>query len=99
MVWAERNGYPLDYAVNADLEDPEALAGYALYLSIGHDEYWSMPMRDSVEAFIGRGGNVAFLSGNTAFGRSAWRTAGSGWSATRDGSSGIPSSAPTAGTR
>jgi hypothetical protein len=67
VVWAERNGYQLDYAVNADLEDPETLAGYALYLSIGHDEYWSMPMRDSVEAFIDGGGNVAFLSGNTAF--------------------------------
>jgi hypothetical protein len=34
---------------------------------VGHDEYWSGPMRDTVEAFIGNGGNVAFLSGNTAF--------------------------------
>ncbi len=67
VVWAENEGYEFDYAVNADLEDPDALAGYALLLSIGHDEYWSMPMRDTVEAFIGGGGNVAFLSGNTAF--------------------------------
>ena len=38
---------------------------YGLYLSIGHDEYWSAPMRDTVEGFIAGGGNAAFLSGNT----------------------------------
>jgi hypothetical protein len=36
-------------------------------VSVGHGEYWSSPMRDTVERFVGRGGNVAFLSGNTAF--------------------------------
>ena len=67
-VWAERNGYELDYAVNADLEErPEILDAYPMMLSVGHDEYWSSPMRDTVEAFIRRGGNVAFLSGNTSF--------------------------------
>ena len=34
-------------------------------LSVGHDEYWSAPMRDNLEAFIAKGGNVAFFSGNT----------------------------------
>ena len=34
-------------------------------LSVGHDEYWSAPMRDHLEEFIGDGGNVAFFSGNT----------------------------------
>jgi len=34
-------------------------------LSVGHDEYWSAPMRDHLEKFIGEGGNVAFFSGNT----------------------------------
>jgi hypothetical protein len=34
---------------------------------VGHDEYWSAGMRDTVEGFIGRGGHAAFLSGNTAF--------------------------------
>lgn len=66
VVWAERNGYQLDYCVNSDLEfHPELLTKYKLVLSVGHDEYWSTPMRDNLEAFIGRGGNVAFLSGNT----------------------------------
>ncbi|MFO0961016.1 MAG: DUF6605 domain-containing protein [Isosphaeraceae bacterium] len=66
VVWAEKNGYTLDYCANNDLEaHPELLKSYKLVLSVGHDEYWSAPMRDNLEAFIGRGGNVAFLSGNT----------------------------------
>ncbi len=66
VAWAERNGYALDYCANGDLEShPELLDGRKLVLSVGHDEYWSAPMRDTLEAFIGRGGNVAFFSGNT----------------------------------
>ncbi len=66
VAWAERNGYKLDYAVNSDLEfRPELLKHYKLVLSVGHDEYWSSPMRDHLEAYIKDGGNVAFFSGNT----------------------------------
>ena len=66
VQWAEANGYALDYAVNSDLEfRPELLKHYKLVLSVGHDEYWSSPMRDHLEAYIGGGGNVAFFSGNT----------------------------------
>ncbi|MCA8993143.1 MAG: hypothetical protein KDA88_14230 [Planctomycetaceae bacterium] len=66
VVWAEKNGYELDYAVNADLEfHPEILKQYPLVLSVGHDEYWSSPMRDNLEKYIAEGGNVAFFSGNT----------------------------------
>jgi hypothetical protein len=63
--WAEKAGYALDYTVNNDLEfRPELLKPYRLVLSVGHDEYWSSPMRDHLEAFIAGGGNVAFFSGN-----------------------------------
>ena len=66
VAWAEANGYSFDYAANSDLEfHPEDLAAYKLVLSVGHDEYWSTPMRDHLEAFIAKGGNVAFFSGNT----------------------------------
>lgn len=66
IVWCERNGFALDYAANSDLEfHPEMLAGYKLVLSVGHDEYWSTPMRDALESYIAKGGNVAFFSGNT----------------------------------
>ncbi|MBN9118151.1 MAG: hypothetical protein J0I06_03130 [Planctomycetes bacterium] len=65
VQWAEKNGYQLDYCVNSDLEfRPELLKHYKLVLSVGHDEYWSAPMRDNLEKYIGDGGNVAFFSGN-----------------------------------
>jgi hypothetical protein len=66
VAWAEANGYVLDFCANSDLElHSKLLASYRLVLSVGHDEYWSAPMRDTLEAFIQRGGNVAFFSGNT----------------------------------
>ncbi len=66
VVWAETAGYQIDYAVNNDLEfHPEILSHYNLVLSVGHDEYWSSPMRDHLEKYIADGGNVAFFSGNT----------------------------------
>ncbi len=66
--WCEQQGFALDYAINADLEEcPEVLDGRRLYLSVGHDEYWSWGMRDTVEQFVAGGGNAAFLSGNVCF--------------------------------
>src|SRR4029077_5170634 len=66
---AAREGYRRAAGTNAHLEDlPELLwhAGSRLMLAVGHDEYWSGPMRDTVEAFIADGGNVAFFSGHTS---------------------------------
>ncbi len=66
--WAEAQGLELDYAVSADLETvPGLLDPYRLYVSVGHDEYWSAGMRDAVEGFVDRGGCAAFFSGNTSF--------------------------------
>lgn len=67
--WAERQGIALDYAVSQDLhaQGGELLAGYPVYLSVGHDEYWSAQMRDAVEGYVEGGGNAAFFSGNTSF--------------------------------
>lgn len=68
LAWAERCGYAIDVATNADLErHPDLLDGVSLMLSVGHDEYWSSPQRDVVEAHVARGGNLAVLSGNTCF--------------------------------
>ncbi len=67
IEWAERAGFDIGVCTNADLEEhPEVLNGASLYLSVGHDEYWSKGMRDTVEAFIAGGGNAAFFSGNTS---------------------------------
>ncbi len=72
VEWAEGAGYEFDYAVSSDLdgnleEDPGALDGYDLVLSVGHDEYWSADQRHAVEAHVQRGGNFATFSGNTMF--------------------------------
>lgn len=67
LQWAEAAGIEVGVCANADLEQhPEVLDGAALYLSVGHDEYWSAGIRDTVEDFVAAGGNAAFFSGNTS---------------------------------
>jgi hypothetical protein len=67
LEWADREGFEIGVCTNADLEHhPDVLDGARLFLSVGHDEYWSAGMRDTVEAFIGRCGHAAFFSGNTS---------------------------------
>jgi N,N-dimethylformamidase beta subunit-like, C-terminal len=66
--WAENEGWGVDVVTNLDLErHPDVVDRYPLLCSVGHDEYWTAGMRDTVEAYIAGGGNVAFLSGNTCY--------------------------------
>jgi hypothetical protein len=68
VAWAESEGYALDVAVSQDLErHPEVLEDHRLFLSVGHDEYWSWGMRDAVERFVAGGGNASFFGGNTCW--------------------------------
>lgn len=68
VEWAEAAGYEFDHAVSSDLDDdPWALDGYELVISVGHDEYWSAGQRGAIEAHLGRGGHLASFSGNTMF--------------------------------
>lgn len=67
IEWAERCGYRVDMAVSTDLEDGLDLSTYAVVFGVGHDEYWSAPMRDAIEAYVHDGGTYASLSGNTMF--------------------------------
>jgi hypothetical protein len=70
ISWMHRKGYKADYCTDFDIHaDPSILQPYRLLVTAGHDEYWSDPERKHVEEFIGRGGNVAFFSGNTCW----WR--------------------------
>jgi hypothetical protein len=82
MLWAESRGYDLTYVTNVDLDrDPSLLDGQKLFLSVGHDEYWSLVERSAVESAISRGVPVAFLGGNAL----GWqiRLEGSGTGAAR----------------
>jgi hypothetical protein len=68
LVWAEREGFRIDVAVSQDLEQhPEVLDHHPLYLSVGHDEYWSWGMRDALDRHVAAGGNAAIFGGNTCF--------------------------------
>ncbi|MCC6420721.1 MAG: hypothetical protein IT429_20980, partial [Gemmataceae bacterium] len=66
--WLERNGYDVSYIAGLDSHRAgAALKNHKLFLSVGHDEYWSGPQRKNVEAARDAGLNLAFLSGNEVF--------------------------------
>ncbi|MFD9500488.1 N,N-dimethylformamidase beta subunit family domain-containing protein [Streptomyces sp. NPDC060035] len=68
LRWLPGAGYPVEFCSGLDLHDGDELLGhYRLLVVNGHDEYWSMEMRDSVESFARRGGNLAFFAANTAW--------------------------------
>lgn len=68
VTWAERSGYTVDVATSRDLEDhPDLLDRYQLVASVGHDEYWSLGMRDTIDGWVNAGGHWMILSGNTCF--------------------------------
>ncbi|MEE1822056.1 hypothetical protein PUR61_07600 [Streptomyces sp. BE20] len=71
LHWLPRAGYPVEYCSGLDLHDrpggAELLSSYRLLVVNGHDEYWSAEMRDTVEEFARRGGNLAFFAANTAW--------------------------------
>jgi hypothetical protein len=67
--WLERHGYDVSYISNADTHaDAAGLLRAKLWLSVGHDEYWTLAMHDNVRAARDAGLNLAFLSGNTCYG-------------------------------
>lgn len=68
--WLEREGYDVTYISNLDTHrDPQALLRARGFLSVGHDEYWSIEMFRNVQNAIQSGLSVAFLSGNAVCGR------------------------------
>jgi hypothetical protein len=67
--WLEQHGYDVTYWSNIDTHvDPKGLARVKGFLSVGHDEYWSLEMYEHVKAAIRDGVNVAFLCGNSVHG-------------------------------
>ncbi len=72
--WLEANGYNVTYAsgVDTDRRGTAALTQHKIFLSNGHDEYWSKQQRTNVEAARGAGLNLAFFSGNEVFWKTRW---------------------------
>lgn len=68
LRWLEREGYDLAYSTNLDTHStPALLRRCKAWLSIGHDEYWSRPMREHVEAARDAGVHLGFFSANSAY--------------------------------
>jgi phosphodiesterase/alkaline phosphatase D-like protein len=70
--WIEANGYNVSYisGVDTDRGGAAPLKNHKVFLSVGHDEYWSGGQRANVEAARDAGTNLAFFSGNEVF----WKT-------------------------
>ena len=77
--WLEQHGYDVTYISNRDTHQNAAgLRRGRLLISAGHDEYWSIEMYRNVQAAVAAGVNVAFLSGDTCYGRIGLRPDGRG---------------------
>jgi hypothetical protein len=64
-VWAEQNGYEMDYGSMHDVyDDPGLLEPYDLIVQVGHDEYHTVEYRKAVDAHLARGGKVMRTGGN-----------------------------------
>jgi hypothetical protein len=66
--WLEREGYDVAYATDVDTHrHADLLPRHRVFLSVGHDEYWTWEMRDHVEAARDHGTHLAFLGANASF--------------------------------
>lgn len=77
--WLEAQGYDVTYISNLDTHtDPGGLRRAKGFLSVGHDEYYSIEMHEHLRASIADGLSVGFFSGNTCCGRVDPRPSSSG---------------------
>jgi hypothetical protein len=71
--WLERNGYDVSYETGVDTDRYGSLIKqHKVFMSTGHDEYWSGQQRANVEAARDAGVNLAFFSGNEVFWKTRW---------------------------
>lgn len=72
--WLEANGYDVSYAagVDTDRRGSAALLTHKVFLSVGHDEYWSAGQRANVETARGAGVHLGFFTGNEMFWKTRW---------------------------
>lgn len=62
--WLEQHGYDVTYCSNSDMLTPDRGVKCAVFISVGHDEYWDLRQFHSVAKMRDEGVNLLFLSGN-----------------------------------
>ncbi len=68
VYWMESQGYDVAYTTDVDTDtNASTLTNHKAFLSVGHDEYWSKGMRDTVQQAINAGVNVAFFGANEMY--------------------------------
>lgn len=68
--WLEQNGYDVTYISNLDTHsDGNGLLRARGFLSVGHDEYYTIDMFRHLQAALDGGVSLGFFSGNTCCGR------------------------------
>ncbi len=73
MRWLEKNGYNVSYTSESQVDNNGALLkNHRVFVSSGHDEYWSAGQRASVEAAREAGVNLAFFSANEIYWKTRW---------------------------
>ena len=71
--WLERNGYDVSYTTDVDSDRRGGeLLNKKVFISSGHDEYWSAAQRANVEAARDAGVNLVFMAGNEVFWKVRW---------------------------
>jgi hypothetical protein len=69
----EANGYDVSYSSGIDTDRRGAeLLEHKVFVTAGHDEYWSGQQRANVEAARDAGVDLAFFSGNNTFWKTRW---------------------------
>ncbi len=69
VYWLEEQGYDITYVSNLDTHaDGEGLNRAKGFLSVGHDEYWTLKMYENVLKAIQQGMSAGFFSGDTCWG-------------------------------
>lgn len=64
--WLESQGFAYDVITDHDLHEEGAalLAPYRAVLTGTHPEYWTTPMMDGLDRYLGGGGRLMYLGGN-----------------------------------
>jgi hypothetical protein len=71
----ERNGYDMSYTTDVDSDRRgNLIRNHKVFMSVGHDEYWSGPQRANVEAARDAGVHLAFFSGNEVYWKTRWES-------------------------
>jgi NHL repeat len=68
VQWLESRGYDATYLTNVDVHrDPSLLAGQKLFISSGHDEYWSRGEKDAIDTALAGGLSIAYLTADESY--------------------------------